>query len=483
MKKLIALLLLLSLPAQAVIQTEVRNPRGEDLRTDSEQRGTWVIELGTQTIRDFIDEWRKDQIVISTLNTSGTITLAAGEIFQGATEEILEFQGITVTVFGTPAVASGTFTFEFSPDCINFDTVVPSFFAGPRAFVPFPLRTVNQCFRVSWLNNSTPLTEFRLFTHLHRNAPEDLTRTLFQQITRNEPVKIIRSFQGGESPDGVFVNLPASGIHSANTTTIPLLGDETFTGEFLDITLFSGVAITVFPDAPGTLFADYSLDGIETAFSTDFIISSGMPSFFEVSRESQFMRVRYANGASTQTAFILTSIPTVTPGSPQVAPLIQPLQDNNVAGTVKAVLVAKDRTTGEYAPIFSDNNRLEAVIPPPTAPAGTTPEREISSGDVSTLTDTVFVIDASSNVVVRRFSGGCEVGNGGSKSTLFEDADGTGVTLRVLSVGYCDGNNFSEELAETIIGDGSRAIRTRRERFGGGSVDMTAIWQGQGESK
>lgn len=466
-KKALLIVALLCNTAYAVRQVEVKNPRGQELRVGSTQTGTWTVLISTDN----------QQIKVSTLNTTAT-PIGAGVLFVGEADSLLQFQETTVNLAGAPDIASGTIFFEFSPDAINWDVSIPLTLPGPNSLVPLSLRNVLPFLRVRYQNNGTPLTEFRLTTVLHRTGAKHLTRFLNQDIGDNEPVENVRSFQGAKSPNGPFVNLPASGPHFANSSTNTLAAFEEFEGEFFDSAQFSGAVITIVTDANGTLMIDSSLDGFTLESTEEFSVSSGVPFFIGATPLAQFFKIRYTNGGTPQGKFFLSTIPKVTAINPRFQPLNASLNDSSVAQVVRAVLAGKNVVTGLYEAVGLEGDRLRVVSPPPSAPAGTLPVGEEITGAQSGSTDIVFVIPAGSTITIQRLSGGSEVSNTGGKIELFFDADCSAGGDQFLEVIYANGSSENFELDDDFVGDGTACVRMRRTNLTGGNVDMFARWVG-----
>ena len=123
--------------------------------------------------------------------------------------------------------------------------------------------------------------------------------------------------------------------------------------------------------------------------------------------------------------------------------------------------------------------RLKIDTSPPDAPVDTTPVTVTEFDNVNGTDDNVFVIPNGETLVIQRFSAGAEIDTtAGSVIELLLDEDGTGTTLSIIDVIFASGNGDQHDLRETVIGDGSRAIRMRRRRFGGGAKEMFGRWEG-----
>lgn len=151
---------------------------------------------------------------VSALNSSTTVPTTTSP-FIGQSEDITSFPEITLTL---ATAQSGTHTghlyFEFSSDNTHWDISVSIPYTSTLGFVPFPLRTIMQWFRVRYIPDDNNLTEFRLITMLHHGSAKYLTRLLSQTISDNEPVQVVRSALMGKAPTGTWENLKVD--NSAN---------------------------------------------------------------------------------------------------------------------------------------------------------------------------------------------------------------------------------------------------------------------------
>lgn len=286
--------------------------------------------------------------------------LAAGASFAGQAVNVLAFPETTISLAGAPNVAPGTLIFEFSPDGATWDVSVPYALTGPNAFVPLPLRNVLPWFRVRYVNGATPLTGLRLTTLLHRISANDLTRVLNQVIDENEPVKNVRAFIGGKSPDGPFTNLPAPGIVTSLSTTTPLAGGATFNAAGVPISTagFVAVGATLTSDrasaSMGVVFQWFKDSaGLELLKESTFTYDTpGSGIALQVPVQGPYLRLKYTNGAVAQATFRLsTRLSTVSPPSDVLA-ISGVITGNTAAQIVKANVVGQ-REDGVY-----DNVRL-----------------------------------------------------------------------------------------------------------------------------
>lgn len=308
-------------------------------------------------------------IVISDGNTTST-PLAPSASFTGTCEDVRKYSEITVNLFGAPTVAAGQLFFEFGPSCANLDVSVPYTLTGPTAFVPLPLRVVLPFFRVRYINGGTNLTTLRLTTSYHWQTSKHITRVINQSIDENEPVEMVRSIQGGKSPDGPYTNLPATGVVASQSTNALLGIGGVFNASGTIVSTLGYLAASVsvksnFNSAAQGLefqwFAD--LAGARSLGMTSFTYGSA-PNLtsVQVPIKGPYYRVKYTNGASAQTTFELVSSLLVTAPPADVLPISSTITGNNAASIVKAHVTGLTES-GAYSDVaLSNSSSLKVAI-------------------------------------------------------------------------------------------------------------------------
>lgn len=93
----------------------------------------------------------------------------------------------------------------------------------------------------------------------------------------------------------------STAIVSQNSSTAPLSGGETFTGEWVDVARFEATTIAIKTDQDGTLYADFSPDGTNTDSTLTYQISASVNEVHRLTVTRRYMRVRYTNGSQAQT--------------------------------------------------------------------------------------------------------------------------------------------------------------------------------------
>lgn len=103
---------------------------------------------------------------------------------------------------------------------------------------------------------------------------------------------------------------PVGGIKSTgNSTTTPLSGAATFTGTYELVTNYASITVKASADVPGTMYVDFSNDGIASVDTMQ--LSDGLDGslgFHNFVPGSSYFRVRVINGASAQSSFVLETL-------------------------------------------------------------------------------------------------------------------------------------------------------------------------------
>lgn len=156
-----------------------------------------------------------------------------------------------------------------------------------------------------------------------------------------------------KTPDGVFVDEAAQGLHTANSSSVPLAAGGTFRGTWFEWSAqYVGAIAEVHADVAGTLFIDLSQDaspvnGSEVSVD-DSIPASGIaydPIVDAILRrefplQSRWVRLRYVNGPAAQADFELTLFFVTASTSLPLQPLRTPPTGDDLASTTASVLFA-----------------------------------------------------------------------------------------------------------------------------------------------
>lgn len=124
-------------------------------------------------------------------------------------------------------------------------------------------------------------------------------------------------------------------------------------------------------------------------------------------------------------------------------------------------------------------NRLVVSANATIVPAASTAVARSAQSDLTGTEDDVYTITNGKILTVSRFAGGAE-GNSGkrTKCELYYDPNGNGTGMTLIRAMYLGGTNYEFTLDEKFTGDGTGAIRMRRERLDGAADEVAAFWNG-----
>jgi hypothetical protein len=98
-------------------------------------------------------------------------------------------------------------------------------------------------------------------------------------------------------------------VSTGNSSATPLAGGATFTGAWENVTNYASITVKGLADQAGTLYADFSADGVTTLDSPQLSAgTSGAFSFHNLVPASAFFRIRLVNGATPQGSLSLQTI-------------------------------------------------------------------------------------------------------------------------------------------------------------------------------
>ena len=232
------------------------------------------------------------------------------------------------------------------------------------------------------LTGTTMLSQFLRYT-ITNNSGSDATYTRIKVRTTNTsfqgqllPVEafvppnsvanIVRSVGVGKSPDGTYENIRAQGLHSGNTTNIPLDANGVYRGDWFPIQENYIKSITsLSADTSGVLYLDVTnvdtpVDGVDDdvqgflTFAYDPIINPILRLQSPV--QTRWVRHRYINGPAAQSLFNLEGAFVVSDPGLSSQPL-RVLPDNvTQVGIVRSVNTIPSLVTGEYQEIPIDSS-------------------------------------------------------------------------------------------------------------------------------
>jgi hypothetical protein len=191
-------------------------------------------------------------------------------------------------------------------------------------------------------------------------------------------------------------------VDSGNSSTSLLSSTAAFTGAGVTVLQYRGVNIQVTADVAGTLAVQFSPDGVNWDFSDVTNVLAGVALAFNVPILGKFFRVVYTNGAATQTVFRLQAILTPAETGQKNQPLLQTVNQDDLAVPVHAVLVGKSGTAYFDA----------AITPSGVLAVSATVQGTVSVSAVSVISTIVTILGTAA--VTARVSGTVTVLDGAS---------------------------------------------------------------------
>lgn len=146
-------------------------------------------------------------------------------------------------------------------------------------------------------------------------------------------------------------------ISSGNSSSTPLTGAGTFTGQWIDITTYGIAYVSVFSDvesAEDGLKVDQSTDGIHADFDDVYSIPAGIGKTFSINPHANYLRVRYINGATDQTEFRL-QLKLLANGLPSSHRIRDDITTQDDAQIIKSILSIKANDQNQYKNIELNN--------------------------------------------------------------------------------------------------------------------------------
>jgi hypothetical protein len=281
-----------------------------------------------------------------------TATLTNGSTYNSPT---ISVEGFTQVQTEVNASHDGSMTFEFYSDAGATDQVrsltVP--YTAANGFQLFGAPAFTNYVKYSFTNNSgSDQTDFYFTTKTLSTGLSPQTLRVDAFLSPAMMSNVSRSVSVGENPNGVYTNLPSSGIDDNNTTSTPLGISGNFTGAWTNVSLFAEIKCAVVSDVESVnCFLQLSADGVnvDTSLSLPPQLIAGKYRFIHSLNPSlPYFRVVYDNGAVAQSEFVLTTQLLVQTGNGFVSRATQTLDR---FADVKLTRSVND-------PIFDRNNDL-----------------------------------------------------------------------------------------------------------------------------
>jgi hypothetical protein len=283
-------------------------------------------------------------------NSTKTL-LGAGATFTGNWEEVINYTTAAVAILGDN-LTDGTLYIESSQDGGITVNSVPFNIPDTTFDLPHIWNLVESHIRIRYVNGSTAQTGFFQLQTKYSNGQElGLLQNAGDNITSETDVQVVKAISTGTDPNGNYRNGVSSGELSSNSSTTPLTGSGSFVGTWEDVSGYHGVSVlvdgTAASVADGTLYMEFSLDGVSTTRSIQIdVVDITMTSPRTLGVIANFFRVRYINGTTALTTFELETM-VHTSQVNLVSRLNQALNDDEDVSNVRAVIAGK-KATGEF---------------------------------------------------------------------------------------------------------------------------------------
>ncbi len=224
-------------------------------------------------------------------------------------------------------------------------------------------------------------------------------------------------------------------VDDNNSTSATLGAGATFTGSSVNILNFALLFVTVFSDvasATDGLSVEQGSDGINWDSIDNFTIPASTGKTFSFQTAAKFMRIRYTNGASPQTAFRLQVVLKKTNSKPSSHRIQESISTEDDAELVKAVLTARD-PSGDFINIeATDSNNLRTT----DAENGLA----IAKGDVQGTT------------FIHKFGNAADIDTGDGLVDIWDGADSTLATGKIPTYTFSTTDNI-DSISSSDAGD------------------------------
>lgn len=148
--------------------------------------------------------------VLSVLNTTNAI-LGIGGVWNGVSEDVVEYSSIIVTVHSDKASATDGLELQFSPDNVNWFTADEYTIPAGICKV-YTLQTVGPYFRVKYTNGAQAQTTFNICTQYKRAGGVDRSHRVADDLSGQDDADLVKAILAAERPGiaGVYTNIQAT---------------------------------------------------------------------------------------------------------------------------------------------------------------------------------------------------------------------------------------------------------------------------------
>lgn len=183
-------------------------------------------------------------------NNNTSIPLGGEAVFTGTSTDILQFTGITISVFTDVASAIDGLSVQFSADATNWDHLdVFTIPAGTGK--TFSFQPVARYMRIVYTNGGSAQSTFRLSTILKTQPGKPSSHRIADSISSQDDAEVVKAVLTGENPSNQFVNFQATTAGNFKVSLEESNGNITGPG-----TEATALRVTMATDSTGLLSID-----------------------------------------------------------------------------------------------------------------------------------------------------------------------------------------------------------------------------------
>lgn len=270
-------------------------------------------------------------------------------------------------------------------------------------------------------------------------------------------------------------------VDSGNSSIATLSNGAVFTGTWKEVLEFALITIQVIASHAS------ATDGLEIQWSSDasniddtdkYTVPAATGKVFTFGPQVRYFRIKYTNGATTQTYFRLQTILKLAGQKASSHRISDDISAQDDAELVKAVL-SGENAVGNFTNLRTDSAGRLLISSDVATPVDTTAVTQTAVSSINSDTDTIYTITNGKTLTIQLFEAGCEANaTGGSKVALYEDPNGNLSVLNPISIIYINGASNQNSVSTEFVGNGTRRIVMRRSIFSGGSREIYGRWRG-----
>jgi hypothetical protein len=210
----------------------------------------------------------------------------------------------------------------------------------------------------------------------------------------------------GSGTGNIFV------MGTENSFTGSIIANGSYVGTLIDVKDYATISALINSSNTGSLFVDYSLDGVTVDRSSSLIAVSGQGIYHAVTPRARYARFRFMNGGNLHNPFSLQTMYSSMTRGQSCLPVIQPVTDYFTLLSTRAIISAK-KPDGVYTNIDATaGGNLKVSVEDWDSAVGSVCvlgvngnlTQDKSSGDLSVITQEHHEIHDGNHFNVRGFT-------------------------------------------------------------------------------